>query len=83
MSYLIAAPEFVSAAATDLARIGSAVSSANAAALAPTSGVLAAGADGFRRRSRGYSPPTRPGADIVGGSGGTGGLLLGADGTTG
>jgi hypothetical protein len=49
MSYVIAAPEFVSAAATDLANIGSAIGSAigsvNAAALAPTSGVLAAGAD--------------------------------------
>jgi len=45
MSYVIAAPEFVSAVATDLANIGSTISSANAAALAPTSGVLAAGAD--------------------------------------
>ena len=45
MSYVIAAPESVSAAATDLANIGSAISSANAAALAPTSDVLAAGAD--------------------------------------
>ena len=45
MSYVIAAPEFVSAAATDLANIGSAMRSANAAALAPTSDVLAAGAD--------------------------------------
>ena len=41
MSYVIAAPEFVSAVATDLANIGSTISSANAA----TSGVLAAGAD--------------------------------------
>ena len=32
-------------AASDLANIGSTISSANAAALAPTSGVLAAGAD--------------------------------------
>jgi hypothetical protein len=45
MSYVIAAPELVSAAATDLANIGSAISSANAVALAPASGVLAAGAD--------------------------------------
>jgi hypothetical protein len=45
MSYVIAAPEFVSAAATDLANIGSGISSANAVALAPASGVLAAGAD--------------------------------------
>lgn len=45
MSYVVAAPEFLSAAATDLADIGSSISAANAAALAPTSGVLAAGAD--------------------------------------
>jgi PE family len=45
MSFVIAAPEYVAAAATDLANIGSWISSANAAALGPTSGVLAAGAD--------------------------------------
>ncbi|CPR11275.1 PE-PGRS family protein [Mycobacterium bohemicum DSM 44277] len=45
MSFVIAVPEFVTAAASDLARIGSTVSTANAAALAPTTGVLAAGAD--------------------------------------
>src|SRR5271168_356522 len=45
MSYLIAAPEFVSAAATDLAQIGETISHANAAAASPTSSVLAAGAD--------------------------------------
>ncbi|WP_131805991.1 PE domain-containing protein, partial [Mycobacterium alsense] len=32
MSYLVAAPEFVSSAATDLANIGSALTAANAAA---------------------------------------------------
>jgi hypothetical protein len=45
MSFVIAAPEYVAAAATDLANIGSTISSANAVAAAPTSGVLAAGAD--------------------------------------
>ena len=45
MSFVIAAPEYVAAAATDLSNIGSAISSANSAALGPTSSVLAAGAD--------------------------------------
>ncbi|MBW0016000.1 MAG: PecA family PE domain-processing aspartic protease [Mycobacterium sp.] len=45
MSYVIAAPEMVTDAATNLANIGSALDAANAAAAAPTSGVLAAGAD--------------------------------------
>jgi len=45
MSFVIAAPEFVTAAASDLAHIGSTISAANAAALAPTTGVLATGAD--------------------------------------
>ena len=45
MSFVFAAPEFVASAATDLANIGSTISSASAAALGPTSGVLAAGAD--------------------------------------
>jgi PE family len=45
MSFVNAVPEYVAAAATDLANIGSTISSANVAALAPTSGVLAAGAD--------------------------------------
>ena len=45
MTYVIAAPEYVAAAASDLANIGSSLSTANAAALGPTSGVLAAGAD--------------------------------------
>ena len=43
--WVIAAPEYVAAAASDLANIGSSLGSANMAALAPTSGVLAAGAD--------------------------------------
>ena len=45
MSFVTAAPEFVTAAASDLANIGSTISAANAAAAAPTTGVLAAGAD--------------------------------------
>jgi hypothetical protein len=45
MSFVFATPEYVAAAASDLANIGGTISSANAAALGPTSGVLAAGAD--------------------------------------
>ena len=45
MSYVIAAPEMVSAAATDLARIGSTISAANAGAALPTTQLLAAGVD--------------------------------------
>lgn len=45
MSFVFATPEYLAAAASDLANLASAISSANAAALTPTSGVLAAGAD--------------------------------------
>lgn len=45
MSFVQATPEFVEAAAGDLARIGSTITSANTAAFGPTSGVLAPGAD--------------------------------------
>ncbi|OBA72451.1 hypothetical protein A5641_08515 [Mycobacterium sp. 1554424.7] len=45
MSFVFATPEYLAGAASDLANIGSTISSANAAALGPTSGVLAAGAD--------------------------------------
>ena len=45
MSFVIAAPEYVAATATDLANIGSTISTANASAWAPTSRVLPAGAD--------------------------------------
>jgi len=45
MSFVIAAPEFVTAAASDLANIGSSLSEANGAAAAPTTGVLAAAED--------------------------------------
>lgn len=46
MSYVIAEPEYVAAAATDLANIGSAISDAGTTAIGPTTGVLIpAGAD--------------------------------------
>ena len=45
MSYVFATPEYLAAAATDLSNIGSMISSANAAAVAPTASVLAPGAD--------------------------------------
>ena len=45
MSFVIAAPELISTAATDLANIGSTLSTANAAAAATTTEVVAAGAD--------------------------------------
>jgi|SRR5947209_5187392 PE family len=45
MSGLIAAPELINTAATDLAKIGSTLSAANAAAAATTATVPAAAAD--------------------------------------
>src|SRR5215469_9838319 len=45
MSYVIAAPELMTSAATDLSNIGSALTAAKAAAAAPTTGVLAAAED--------------------------------------
>ncbi len=45
MSFLIAAPEMVASAATDLAGIGSTINEANMAAAAATTGVLPAAAD--------------------------------------
>jgi PE family len=45
MSYLVAAPEFLASAATDLSNIGSRLSEASAAAVAPTTGVLAPAED--------------------------------------
>ncbi|OSC39900.1 PE family protein, partial [Mycobacterium decipiens] len=50
MSYLIAAPEMLTAAATDLANIGSSISAANAAAAPPTTALVAAGADEISAR---------------------------------
>ena len=45
MSFLIATPDLLAQAAADLTRIGSTISEASAAAAAPTTGVLVAGAD--------------------------------------
>ncbi|WP_155771475.1 PE family protein, partial [Mycobacterium asiaticum] len=45
MSFVIVAPEYVTAAASDLAGLGSTIRAANAAAFGPTSNVLAAAAD--------------------------------------
>jgi hypothetical protein len=45
MSYLIAAPEMMTAAATDLANIGSTLNAANAASAAPTTGIVVAAED--------------------------------------
>ncbi|MCV7088709.1 PE family protein, partial [Mycobacterium interjectum] len=45
MSLLVVAPEALAAAASDVAGIGSTLSTANAAASVPTTAVLAAGAD--------------------------------------
>ena len=45
MSFIYAQPEYVAAAATDLAAIGTSLNDANLLAAAPTSGALPAGAD--------------------------------------
>src|SRR5580693_5728322 len=45
MSYVIAAPDVIAAATTDLANIGSTIKAANAVAALPTTGVAAAGTD--------------------------------------
>ncbi|WP_079096250.1 PE family protein, partial [Mycobacterium tuberculosis] len=45
MSFVIAAPEVIAAAATDLASLESSISAANAAAAANTTALMAAGAD--------------------------------------
>ncbi len=45
MSFVMAAPEFMTAAATDLQSIGSSLTEANAAAVGQTTRVLAAGND--------------------------------------
>lgn len=45
MPYVLAAPEALAAAASDIAGIGSTLSSAHAAAAAPTTGLMAAAAD--------------------------------------
>ena len=45
MSYVVAVPEFLGSAATDLSTIGSMLTAANAVAAVPTTGVLAAAED--------------------------------------
>jgi hypothetical protein len=45
MSYVVAVPEFVASAASDLAAIGSGLSAAHAAAAVPTTAVVAAAGD--------------------------------------
>jgi PE family len=45
MSFVFATPEAVATAATDLANIASTIGAANAAAIAPTTRLPAAGAD--------------------------------------
>ncbi|MCV7124213.1 PE family protein, partial [Mycobacterium lacus] len=45
MSFMVAQPQMLSATATDLASIGSAIRAANAAAAAPTTAILAAAED--------------------------------------
>jgi hypothetical protein len=45
MSFVLAAPEMLASAASDVAGIGSSLSAANAAAAAPTTGVVAAAGD--------------------------------------
>jgi hypothetical protein len=45
MSYVIAAPEMIASAASDVANIGSTLNAANAAAAAPTTGIVAAAGD--------------------------------------
>jgi hypothetical protein len=45
MSYVIAAPEMIASAASDVANIGSTLNAANAAAAAPTTGLVAAAGD--------------------------------------
>lgn len=45
MSFVIVAPEALMSVASEVAGIGSALNAANAAAAAPTTGVLAAAAD--------------------------------------
>ncbi|WP_293314909.1 PE family protein [Mycobacterium sp.] len=45
MSFVNATPEYISAAATDLANIGAIITSANTAASVPTSSMLAPGSD--------------------------------------
>jgi PE family len=57
MSFVIAAPELVTAAATDLANVGSSLGSANAAAALPTTEILAAAEDEVSAAIASVFPP--------------------------
>lgn len=59
MSFLIAAPEAVASAASDLAGIGSVIGEANAAAVVPTTGVIPAAADEVSAAIAALFPATR------------------------
>lgn len=58
MSYVIAAPEALVAAATDLATLGSTIGAANAAAAGSTTALLTAGADEVSAEIAAYSECT-------------------------
>jgi len=60
MSFVIAVPATVEGAATDLANLGSPINAANAAAAAPTTGVLAAGADEVSAARQASNSPSTP-----------------------
>ncbi|EFD60327.1 predicted protein [Mycobacterium tuberculosis EAS054] len=72
MSFVIAAPEVIAAAATDLASLGSSISAANAAAAANTTALMAAGADEvstaiaalFGAHGQAYPGAQRPSAGV-------------------
>lgn len=63
MSHVTAAPNVLAASAGELAAIGSTMRAANAAAAAPTAGVLAAGGDDV---SAGIGVVWRAGAGLSG-----------------
>lgn len=58
MGYVVAAPEILSVAASDLANIGSMLQAANAAATTPTVSVLSAAATRYRKPLRSCLAPT-------------------------
>jgi hypothetical protein len=58
MSYVVAAPEMMTSAASDLARIESALSAAHAAAATQTTAVLAAAEDEVSARTRSITAMT-------------------------
>ena len=62
MSYVVADPEMMTAAASDLAKIGSIISAATAAAAPSTTVMVAAtgGADRYETRDRDWARPVQP-----------------------